>query len=343
MDRKESANDTRQPSSPVFAQGSEATATLPQRIGESASGLLKESFQRPSPKAVTGGLASLKSHNAKSGSSSNSTGSGESSLAFRSSSYLQEATFDQCESFRLNEKIGSLGRNYGQVAFDYFLVKPNNFEDGSEFAQDGYAFGGDQQPGVRFGVAENTLIQVQETETWRMQGGNGGNDDFTYPYGDGAAVVALLSDPAFMANEEPSSTLDPENDREEGRHYEQLRAGKGSARPIDAFHSSGPLGLIPDFAAPWNSSDTSSVSQRGVHKREHLLGSKVGGIQPWIDIRNRYHDEVWGDVLPFVQEAREEMRAANADQARLQNGPAIRRLKMVLQHLGNLNTSKSLV
>ncbi|KAF6220156.1 hypothetical protein HO133_003287 [Letharia lupina] len=301
------ANDARRPSAETPRQGSEATAILSQRIGESASGLLKE-FTRPSPKAVTGVLSSLRTDSAKAGSSSSST------------------DIDQSESFRSNEKVGKFGRGHGQAAFGL-----NGLEHESEFAQDGPAWNVDQQSAFSLGIGEDHLPRLQEKETWKTQDEN---QDFTHEDNDGIAVVALLSDPAFTMDEEPNSTLDMEKARGEEQKFERLQRRKGPARFVDALRSSNHLDLVPDFRAPWDLSNASLATQKGIHERGHLLLSKLGDVQPWIDI-DRYHDEVWGDMLPLVHEAREELKAANENQSCLQDGPAIRRLKMVLQHLDN--------
>lgn len=334
MDPKRRADDTKQPSAQISAWGSEATATLPQRIGESTSGLLKESFEQRSLRAVTRVLASLTTDNTKAGSSSSSTGTGESSLAFRSSSQYEQATSDQGESFRSSVKGGNFGRTHGQVAFNEFLAAPNDLERECEFAQNGPALNGDQHSDFSLRRAEDNLPQVQARETWKMQDEN---RDFADQDSDGAAVVALLSDPAFTVDREPSSALDLENDGEEGRDYEGLQTGKGSAKPADALYPPNPLDLVPDFGARWDSSHASLVTQNNIHERGHFLESRLRDVQPWIDILGRYHHEVWGDILPLPQEAREELRAANESQICLQDGAAIRRLDMVLQHLRNPN------
>ena len=330
MDRNKPANDTKQSFAQIFTQGSEGTSTVPQRIGESASGLLKESFQRPSSSAVTGVLASINADNAKAGSSSNSTSTGESSLVFRSSSQYKEAALNQRESFRSDEKDGRFGRDHGQFAFDGFLAGPNDHAHESGFAVGGPALSRDQQSEFPRGTTEGDLPRVQEKETWRMQAGN---QVFAHQKKDGTAVVALLSDPALMVDEEPSSILDLENDRGQGKRVNRARTGKGPAKPVDASHPSNSLDLMPDFGAPWNSSHASLATQRGIQRRGYLLQSNFGDVQPWINILDKYHDEVWGDMLPLIQEAREELKAANGNQTCLPDGPAIRRLRMILQQL----------
>ena len=332
MDEKKRANDTELPSAQTYIPGSEEMPTLAlKRIGESASGLLHGSFQRLSPSAITGALASINTNNAKAGPSSTSAGTGESSSAFRSSSH-EQATPHQCKSFRSNEKDHRFDRNHGQVAFDEFLARLNQLDHGSEFVQDEPALSSNTQSVLSSRRAEANLPRVQERDTWKLRDGD---PDFADQIHDGAAVVALLSDPAFTVDEEPSSTLDSQNTRREEQVFERLQRLKRPATPVNALHPSNPLFLMPDFSAPWNSTHASLAAQKGIHEKGHGLESISGDVQPWIGILHRYHDEVWGEMLPLVQEAREEVKAANENQACFQSGPATRRLKMVLQHLGN--------
>ena len=332
MDRKKRANDTKQPSPETSAQRSEATVTLSQRVGESATNLLKESFKRPSPQTVTGVLNSLKTEIAKAGPSSSSTNTGESSLAVRSSSQCGQDILDHGESFRSNKAGGRFGRCHGQVAFDEFLTGLNGSEHESEFVQDGPVSNGDQRLGFPLGLAEDNLPLVQDKQTLRMQDQNQGFADQDF---DGAAVVALLSDPASTLDTESSITLVSESRK--GPKRETLQTGKGLIKPIAAIHPSNPLVLVPNFSATCNSTHASLTTQKGIHERGNFLESGCGDVQPWIDMLHLYHDEVWGDMLPLVQEAREELKATIEGKTRLYDSPAIRRLRMVLQHLGNHN------
>lgn len=57
-------------------------------------------------------------------------------------------------------------------------------------------------------------------------------------------------------------------------------------------------------------------------------------LQQWEGVLNRYADEVWGDLLPLVQEAKEEVEAIKIDHGTGDGSPiALRRLGMILDHL----------
>ena len=333
MYRERRTKDTRQPSAPELTQGSEAAASLRRRIGDSASALLKEPFELPSPRAVTGVLASINPNNTKAGPSSGSKGTEESSLALHSSSQFAGYTLDRGEAFRSDERGGIFGRAYGQIAFDDFLAGPNEFENEPNAVRDQFGSNGDKQEGLGMGVVEDDLHQVQEREIRKRKDQSQDIKDENY---DGAAVVALLSDPAFTVDEQPSSNLDLETDGAEDESYRRLQTGKGMAKgmakSVDVVHPPSPLGLMPDFGAPWTLKHMLLATQNGIDERRHCLEAGFFEVQPWIDILNRYHDEVWGEMLPLVQEACKESTAANEKQRGPRDSPALRRLRMVLKH-----------
>ena len=330
MDRKKCVHGTKQTSALISAHAPEATATLPQRIRESASELIQASFQRPSPNAVTRGLASLNTET-KAGSSSGSTTVCESSPAFRSSSQYEQATSHQGDSFRSAEPGEKISRTQGQVAFDEFLARSKDFDHESEFLQEGPALSSDPQSGRWMGPAEYNVPRVQNTKICKTQNEN---QYFADQNGDGAAVVALLLDPTFAADEEPRTTLAFETDETDGQKNKRMQSRNGE-ESIDVLHTSKPLSLIPDFGPPSKPFPTSLAMQKGNYQKQTFLEPGPGDVQSWIDIIDRYHDEVWGELLPFVQESRQELKMANENKTGIQSGPAIQRLKMILQHLGN--------
>ena len=330
MDRQKCVHGTKQSLALISAHAPEATATLPQRIGESASALIQASCHRPSPNAVTGGLASLDTET-KAGSSSGSSSIRESSLAFRSSPLYEQATSHQGDSFRSPEPREKISRTQGQVAFDEFLARSKDFDNEPEFLQDGPALSSDPQLGVWMGPAEYSIPRVQNAKICKTQNKN---RSFADQNGDGAAVVALLLDPTFAADEEPRTTLALETDGTEGQEYKRMQSRKRE-ESIDVLHTSKSFSLIPDFGPPSKLFPASLATQRDIYRKQNCLEPGHGDVQSWIDILYRYHDEVWGDMLPLVLESRQELKMANENKTCLQSGPAIRRLKMILQHLGN--------
>ena len=333
MHRERRNEDIRQPSAPEPTQRSEAAATLPRRIGDSASALLKESFELHSPEAVTGVLASVNPNDAKPGPSSGSKGIEVSSLALQSSSQYAGYTSDWREAFRSDGRGGIFSRTHGQIAFDEFLAGPHEFENEPNAAQDRTRSSGDKNKGLGVGSVEDDLRQVQEREIWKRKDQS---QDLQDEHQDGAAVVALLSDPGFTVDEEPSSNLDSVADGAGGPSYGRLQTERGMAISVDPVHPPSHLGLMPDFGPSSSLSHALLASQNDIDERRHCLGPGMSAVQPWIEILDRYHDEVWGEMLPLVQEACRESTTANGKQHGLRDSPALRRLRMVIKHLESI-------
>ena len=252
-------------------QDAEDSSTLSQRVRSSASGLLQSSLGRPSAGVTTGALASLNLKGQKGTSISASSNIGEASTSTSNSLRSTQGARGHLltsESLRSNPAAGVNTMGDAQAEFDEFLAESPGI--------------GNSGDGVHY--AKQHMINHEADNR------------------DGAAVVALLSDPGFSIDEEPIESETFDIDENHGtRHLpsrQDLRMREAGNR----------LELIPDFA--------------------------VDDLDPWNDILGRYHDEVWGDMLPLVQEAREEIKVARAsDEGAKLDRPAIRRLGMVLSHL----------
>jgi hypothetical protein len=140
---------------------------------------------------------------------------------------------------------------------------------------------------------------------------------------DGEGVLELLSAPGASLE-----SMYPPFAEEEAVNWnlseEQLMVLRGMLDelfPIQDAHvgprADHPLNLIPEAST--------------------LNGDE--GIQMWMEqwegVLTSYADEVWGDLLPLVQEAREEVQAVKDDPEGLANGSqkALRRLGLILGHL----------
>lgn len=257
------------------------------------------------------------------------------SLALHSSSQYAGYASDRGEAFSSHEPGGTFGRTHGQIAFDDFLAGPNEFENRPNAAQDPSGSDGDKHEVLGLGAVEDGLRQVREREIWKRKDHSQGLKNEN---SDGAAVVALLSDPAFTVDEQPSSNLDSETDGAGSQSYRRPQTRKGMAISVDVTHPPSPLGLMPDFGAPWTLNHTLLATRHDIDERRHCQESGFVSVQPWVDILDRYHDEVWGEMLPLVQEACKDPPTANGKQRGLRDSPALRRLRMVL---GQLDKSKT--
>ncbi|KGO78320.1 hypothetical protein PITC_059330 [Penicillium italicum] len=64
--------------------------------------------------------------------------------------------------------------------------------------------------------------------------------------------------------------------------------------------------------------------------------TNLPGAGDWIGVQERYHDEVWGYLQPVLEEAKAEIEEKGVEVEGLgvgEDGPAVRRLKMILMHM----------
>ncbi|KAJ5999989.1 hypothetical protein N7481_000398 [Penicillium waksmanii] len=210
-------------------------------------------------------------------------------------------------------------------------------------------------------------VQLEYTTAWERASPHTFTAEPTHTYTpvstDGDAISALLSDPSFDAagyddDENYNVDLDleaqlaPLSD-EEVKMLESFRRdmdigmGPGSGSGFDNRtipQGSVPLSsvsLVPDIDAFLNEHDPEAgagVGAGAVSLRDRVL-SELPGSNEWVGVQERYHDEVWGYLRPALEAAREEIEEKGVEgdvegQGHDGDGPAVRRLKMILKHMG---------
>lgn len=161
---------------------------------------------------------------------------------------------------------------------------------------------------------------------------------------DGAAVVSLLTDPSFQPEFLPSVD-DPMDDAApplltaaELRIIDSFRRSSSvipaESRPLPLTSCS----LIPDidgFLAQDAVADITAPAN-ATALRDRVLSSLPGAVD-WMAVEENYCDEVWGYLQPALEAASGELMEKNHVQANYQtggeDGPAVRRLKMILTHM----------
>ncbi|KAJ5781123.1 hypothetical protein N7457_006283 [Penicillium paradoxum] len=161
---------------------------------------------------------------------------------------------------------------------------------------------------------------------------------------DGAAVIALLSDATFDPNfEDPTAVPDTELDiaaapaplsASEREALDSFRKGLGmveeSATPR-LTHAS----LVPDIDTFLSQEGYGAGTATGTAPtilRDDVL-MRLAGASDWVGVQERYHDEVWGFLQPVLEAAREEIEGKGEGIGENEDGPAVRRLKMILMHM----------
>lgn len=145
---------------------------------------------------------------------------------------------------------------------------------------------------------------------------------------DGAAVVDLLSKPSLYIEDEiegqvPTSAGLSDIDRQ-SKYPETARSEVRTSRKDTMIER----GLIPDFAL--TETDLKTIAQSIPRAIDEAHNAE---LRPWLEILNSYQDEVWGDMLPLVRQAREELAMTGDSKNGLDDKPAVRRLRMLLSHL----------
>lgn len=166
---------------------------------------------------------------------------------------------------------------------------------------------------------------------------------------DGAAVVSLLSDASFDPND-PEEGLDLDIDAapppltaSEIETLDSFRRQMGSGpagQEQPQSHGLTSTSLIPDIDTflqqhdPATSHSRPQTQNEDTTLRDTVL-SNLPGAADWIGVQERYHDEVWGYLRPALEAAKAEME----DGEKMEgighggDGPAVRRLRMILEHM----------
>ncbi|KAL3421315.1 hypothetical protein PVAG01_07761 [Phlyctema vagabunda] len=156
---------------------------------------------------------------------------------------------------------------------------------------------------------------------------------------DGADVLALLSEPV------PDEALEAPVEEEVVWHLsaeqrDQIRELAQdiltTAEPHGQVKPYGLLNLVPSFEA--SNIMRMPISETETPQELYLYTgiNRESFREQWNDVLYRYADEVWGDILPLVVEARREVEEMEPVEQITEMPSAVRRLQAILQHL-NIN------
>lgn len=167
---------------------------------------------------------------------------------------------------------------------------------------------------------------------------------------DGAAVVSLLSDPVFQpeflpTEDDPTdysvSDTVPPLTAEELQIIDSFRRRPSSSQGTEELQHHRPLtsrSLIPDidsFLAQHDARNDSNHAAVDTAILRDTVLSNLPGAEDWIGVEDRYHEEVWGYLRPALEAASKELeeKKKNGPEKKEEDGPAVRRLKMILRHM----------
>lgn len=166
---------------------------------------------------------------------------------------------------------------------------------------------------------------------------------------DGAAVVSLLSDPSFQ----PEFADDNDNEHylyedttvpapltaDEIRILESFRRQNQQSSSTETHHKPNnnnkitSHSLIPDIDTFLAENDGISVGGTSDAALRDAVLHNLPGVEDWVAVNDRYQDEVWGYLRPALEAASKEIEENERESEPAREGPAVRRLKMILRHM----------
>lgn len=326
---------------PHKVETGDQSRSLSNRIAASASGLLRDIVGGSGANDFSSNLSTALSNGDKAGSSSSSAGSLETTA--RETSRTANKSAPSKNGARLPpESFHSIAKSNGSVDMEG-LQDIDSFQ---RLSGDDLVLEEDHaDPGK--GKGKETMIdpvlhgsldydeEPRLAAAWDTAGSS--FDEFEakrQAHQDGAEVVALLSNPQFQPYFSFDDSIEDEVDqvytlsKEEIAAVEELK----SRLPPLPIHQSpnwlNPLSLMPNF------DEYHFTAMDNGRKRIMPAGRRVPGSEEWIDVAEKYQDEVWGFIEPYAQAAKEEIEDAKSKgETTTTDGPAVRRLGMILEHL----------
>ncbi|KAL4925497.1 uncharacterized protein BDV17DRAFT_183403 [Aspergillus undulatus] len=325
-------------------KGTQDNESIVSRIQSSASGLARNAFFSSARSGDTAHLLSDSSGKAAPSSSSSALAAAEQhgqsiDPSSSSSSSRNKAVHGSAETFRSQPTAQSGG-----------FALPGLAED--EFQN---TYGGDLSETIDYPDKDKGKGRRIDPDTTESRTGKTAIPALTPS--DGDAVVSILNDRTFdpefppSANEPPEypetdlSQFSPDLTPDEIQMIEsfrrQLPAESQSTRTphtdIPAKPGLNSFSLVPDIdsfldtvhATPAADPSTSHATSL----RDEVLTSLPGAAE-WISVEDKYHNEVWGFLQPTLEEAAREIESKKeGGSSSTEDGPAVRRLKMILKHM----------
>jgi hypothetical protein len=159
---------------------------------------------------------------------------------------------------------------------------------------------------------------------------------------DGDAVVSILTDKTFDPDFPPSANEPPEYLETELSPPQltlaEIQMIESFRRQLPPDREQNPdrsrqlnsLSLVPEIGSFLDTLPAFTATP-ATSLRDSVLTS-LPGAADWIAVEEKYHDEVWGYLQPTLEAAAREIESSK-DSLGSEEGPAVRRLKMILKHM----------
>ena len=311
------------------------------RIGASATGLLRDTVLQPSPATLTGGLSSMVNNGKGEGESN----TGPSQAVSQSwSTNLRSSRGQERNQANQDMQGASPHSPFGSQCASMITqhLPPNSLLASIDGSPEYPEFHGsaDHVGGLNSAEFEDVWNHKNRDQS-TMVGGLQGHDD-------GAAVVALLSSASFSADDESAASWNLLYDESVAvssmlQGNREYVACESHDLDLEGQSFKNTRSLVPDWMLDRGSSSESPsiLAATMLHTDESYMCSTrdmeslVAQTEPWLKFLTSYQDEVWGDHLPLIREARKELQdLRNGEhEATTRGQPALRRLEMILGHL----------
>ncbi|KAF4311115.1 Zinc finger C2H2-type protein [Botryosphaeria dothidea] len=370
MDRQREPGEKKDPA--PRSNGKEPEQSISSRIVASASGLAKDFLGGASAEEAQSAFASGSglSRKVQNGAGAAGSSSWSQTLPSKQNGSSSHASVGSGETFRSQEgfREANASEQAPDFDFDAFLSTEGptnlNSEDSFQFPtrwstefHNGDSFSSHSHDRPQATQEQSNGFHGQYEQLESAHNNSHVHDD----YDDGAEVRLLLSDPTFsiddpmdmqMADPTPESVNELFNQKYTAEEKEIVDKIKSTLPPPPQHNGvspDNPLNLRPEFA-----SLTASNPQleQGIRELSSTLGSGIDGIMTfndaqrqhwlaeWDNVLNSYTEEVWGEMLPVVKEARSQLEEAKTGMDRLDN-KAVARLRMILGHVVDTNQTIS--
>lgn len=362
-------NDTHAPSKPASTSDND-TPSLASRIQSSAAGLARSAMQgagsssdaartiagamqgkAAGPSALaspgTGGLASrdIGTRGSAAGAGAGAGYSGLGAESFRSENASERSGGVEIPALS-EEAFQRLGAYTDEMGAQVDSERGNAYHDTSLSDLQG------EMGNWKGKQRAHDPMQLGYTSAWE-RADNSGAQAHTYEAqaSDGAAVVSLLQDTSFDPDFGGPEDLDldmaatpPPLTAEEIKMLDSFRRQIGDSTDSNPQHQQpglSSLSLVPDIDTFLQQNDPSAFTQSmgtgaasNMSLRDSVL-EYLPGAEDWVTVHERYHDEVWGYLRPALEAAKAEIEEKTAEgrEEEENDGPAVRRLKMILKHM----------
>ncbi|PGG96235.1 hypothetical protein AJ79_09671 [Helicocarpus griseus UAMH5409] len=337
--------DDQSPQPPSSEQASQPPS-MPSRIQDSASGLLRNTLSSPSSGSVAGDVASTLATglSGKGGSSSHAplqSGPSASGHISQSHGLSLGQPFTQAQNQRYPSESF---RSTPSTAYDEDSRAWEQFQDPTQNTtnNDTLLLDPSYDTSSAKGKGKGKGRQTEEADPFNTAWHNSTSTSistadtlhkpshihtYTPTPTDGQAVVSLLASPTFQ----PATFTPPDSPHSELFELDESMLPSSTTTTTSSLSTTIPsfppnqLSLIPDIDS------ILSAVQEGQHD-----WTQMPGVAEWLEVDQSYHDTVWGFLKPYAEAAKKEVEERREEGVReedVREGPAVKRLGMVLGHL----------